>query len=60
MCVASRSLKRVVFVELVIEEEYVFETRSVANLKAIIDTVHDVTIPEVIFAAAALSTGIFI
>ena len=56
---------KVVFVELVIvvsphiAEKSVFETRSVANVKAIINLVHDLTIPKEKYATASLSPGDF-
>ena len=40
-----------------IAEKSVFETRSVANVKAIINLVHDLTIPKEKFTAASLSPG---
>ena len=42
-----------------IAEKSVFETHSVANVKAIINLVHDLTILKEKFAAASLSPGDF-
>ena len=42
-----------------IAEKSAFETRSVANVEAIINLVHDLTIPKEKFAAASLSPGDF-
>ena len=54
-----------VFVELVIvmpphiAEKSVFETHSVANVKAIINLVHEMTIPKEKLTTASISAGDF-
>ena len=42
-----------------VEEKSLFETRSVTNVKAIINLFHDLTNPKEKFAAASLSPGDF-
>ena len=54
-----KSCLLVIVVSPHIAEKSVFETHSVANVKAIINLVHDLTIPKEKFAAASLSPGDF-